>query len=185
MFLPMTLPSRLRRIFKPRSLRGQGSAQGAASPATIEGGRIRREEKRPMRVEDFLRDSARRLPGKTALVAGKRRLSFAELDVMSDRLAAALADRGIGRGDRVVVFMENSFEALVAILAVLKAGAAFSPINPSTKSDELAFILDNGAAAGIITQARLAGTAGAAMARAGSVQLVVLGGAGGAPAATS
>src|SRR3984893_5475086 len=136
-----------------------------------------------MRVEEFLRDSARRLPGKTALVTGKRRLSFAELDVMSDRLAAALANRGIRRGDRVVVLMENSFEAVVAILAVLKAGAAFSPINPSTKSDELAFILDNCDAAGIITQARLAGTAGAAVARAGSVKLVVLGGAGGAPAA--
>ena len=88
-----------------------------------------------MRVEDFLRDSARRLPAKTALVAGKRRLTFAELDVMSDRLAAALARRGIARGDRVVVFMENSFEAVVAIVAVLKAGAVFSPVNPSTKSD--------------------------------------------------
>jgi long-chain acyl-CoA synthetase len=137
-----------------------------------------------MRVEDFLRDSARRLPSKTALVAGKRRLSFAELDVMSDRLAAALADRGIGRGDRVVVFMENSFEAVVAIVAVLKAGAAFTPIDPSMKSDELAFILDNWAVAGIITQARLAGTTGAAVARAGSVKLVVLAGAGCAPAGT-
>src|SRR5258708_30999351 len=121
-----------------------------------------------MRVEDFLRDSARRMVGKTALVAGKRRVSFGELDVMSNRLAAALADRGIGRGDRVVVFMENSFEAVVAILAVLKAGAAFTPINPSTKSDELAFILDNCGVAGIITQARLAATTRAAGARAGA-----------------
>ena len=137
-----------------------------------------------MRVEDFLRDSARRLPGKTALVAGKRRLTFAELDVMSDRLAAALGNRGIARGDRVVVFMENSFEAVVAIFAVLKAGAVFSPVNPSTKSEKLGFILNNGRAAGIITQARLAGTAGAAVARADLVKLVVLAGGGSAPVAT-
>ena len=61
-----------------------------------------------MRVEDFLRDSARRLPGKTALVAGKRRLTFAELDVMSDRLAIALVQHEIARDDRVAVFMKNS-----------------------------------------------------------------------------
>ena len=108
-----------------------------------------------MRVEDFLRSSAKRLPGKTALVAGKRRLTFAELDVMSDRLAVALGQRGIARGDRVVVFMENSFEAVVAIIAVLKAGAVFSPVNPSTKSEKLAFILNNSRAAGIITQSTL------------------------------
>jgi acyl-CoA synthetase (AMP-forming)/AMP-acid ligase II len=136
-----------------------------------------------MRVEDFLRDSARRLPAKTALVAGKRRLTFADLDVMSDRLAAALARRGIARGDRVAVFMENSFEAVVAIVAVLKAGAVFSPVNPSTKSDKLSFILNNSRAAGIITQARFAGTAGVAVARSESVKLVVLAGGGTAPVA--
>ena len=101
-----------------------------------------------MRVEQFLRDSARRLPGKTALVAGQARLTFAELDVMSDRLAAALAARGIARGDRVVIFLDNCCEAVVAIFAVLKAGAVFSPVNPSTKADKLAFILNNCRAAG-------------------------------------
>jgi long-chain acyl-CoA synthetase len=136
-----------------------------------------------MRVEEFLTDSARRLPGKMAVVAGKRRLTFAELDVMSDRLAAALIKRGIGRSDRVVVFMDNSFEAVVAVFAILKAGAVFSPVNPSTKSDKLGFILENCRAAGVITQARLAGVTGAAVARSAWVKLVVLAGGGTAPAA--
>ena len=127
-----------------------------------------------MRVEQFLRDSAARLPTRTALIAGKRRLGFAEVDRMSDRLAAALVSRGIARGDRVVVFMENSWEAVVAIFAILKAGAVFSPVNPSTKADKLAFILNNCRAAGIVTQARLAGAAAAAIVEAASVHLVVL-----------
>ena len=129
-----------------------------------------------MRVEEFLRASAGRLPTKTALVAGKTRLTYAELDQMSDRLAGALASHGVARGDRVVIFMDNCFEAVVSIFAVLKAGAVFSPINPSTKPDKLAFVLNNCRASAIVTQARLAGVASAAMAEAPSVKLAVLAG---------
>src|SRR6185369_9708530 len=71
----------------------------------------------------------------------------------------------------------------VAVFAILKAGAVFSPVNPSTKSDKLGFILENCRAAGVITQARLAGTTGAAVARSEWVKLVVLAGGGTAPAA--
>lgn len=134
-----------------------------------------------MRVEQFLRDSAVRLPGKTALVAGKKRFTFADIDRMSDRLAGALVARGVQRGDRVVVFMENCWEAVVSIFAVLKAGAVFSPINPSTKADKLAFVLNNCRATGIITQARLATVTAKAMVEAPSVELVVLAGGDEAP----
>jgi long-chain acyl-CoA synthetase len=129
-----------------------------------------------MRVEQFLRDSAGRFGGKSALVVGDRRLSFADLDQNSDRLANALIQRGIRRGDRVVVFMDNCWEAVVGIFAVLKAGAVFSPINPSTKADKLAYVLNNCRATGILTQARLAPVAQAAMAQAPSVTLAVVAG---------
>ncbi len=107
-----------------------------------------------MRVERFLRDSAARFPGKTALVAGGRRLTYAELDALSDRLAAALARRGLTRGDRAIVFMENCWEAVVAIFAVQKAGGVFSPINPSTKADKLAYVINNCRATAVLTQER-------------------------------
>ena len=55
----------------------------------------------------------------------------------------ALAASGIARGDRVLVFMDNCWEAAVSIFAILKAGAVFSPINPSTKADKLAYIIGN------------------------------------------
>jgi long-chain acyl-CoA synthetase len=129
-----------------------------------------------MRVEHFLRESARRFPAKTALVAGGRRLTFAELDGESSDLAALLAGRGIARGDRVVVFMDNCWEAVVAIFAVLKAGAVFCPINPSTKADKLAYVIENCRARGVITQARLLPVLDDAREKASSVKLIVVAG---------
>lgn len=129
-----------------------------------------------MRVERFLGDSAKRFPDKVALVAGAERLTYAELDRRSDRLAAALARAGIARHDRVIVFMDNCWEAVVAIFAVLKAGAVFSPINPSTKADKLAYVLNNCRAAGIVTQSRLIGVAAEAAAKAPSVRVNVVAG---------
>ena len=135
-----------------------------------------------MRVEEFLRSSARRLPGKVALVAGKTRSSFKDLDLMSDRLATALAARGVKRGDRVVVFMDNSAEAVVAIFAALKTGAVFSPVNASTKADKLAYILNNCQATAVVTQHKLVAAAADAIAEAPSVKLTIVAGASGAPA---
>lgn len=108
-----------------------------------------------MRVERFLEDSARRFPDKTAIVAGDRRLSYAELDRAADRVASALASGGVVRGDRVVVFMDNCWQAVAAIFGTLKAGAVFSPVNPSTKAEKLSYILGNCRAAAIVTQGRI------------------------------
>ena len=116
------------------------------------------------------RDSARRFPDKTALVAGGRRLTFAELDRMADRLAAGLVANGLERGDRVVIFMDNAWEAVAAILAVLKAGGVFCPVNSSTKADKLAYVLGNCRAAALVTQDKLATTAAAAARAATSVR---------------
>jgi long-chain acyl-CoA synthetase len=129
-----------------------------------------------MRVERFLKDSAARFPEKTALVAGGRRYTFAELDALTDRVAAGLERLGVRRGERVVVFMDNAAEAVIAIFAILKAGAVFSPVNPSTKTDKLAYILNNCRAQAIITQAKVAETAREAMAAAPSVTIGVVAG---------
>ena len=129
-----------------------------------------------MRVEEFLRVSARRSPGKTALVAGKLRPTFTDVDIASDRLAATFVAKGVKRGDRVVVFMDNCVEAVVAIFATLKAGAVFSPVNASTKAEKLAYILNNCGAAALVTQHKLTGTAADALAEAASVKLTVVAG---------
>ena len=127
-----------------------------------------------MRVEDFLRTSASRFGDRIALVAGERRLTYRELDELSDRLASVLCARGVLRGDRVLVFMENGWEAAVSIFGILKAGAVFSVINPMTKADKLAFVMGDCRSAAIITQAKLAAVASAAMAKSGGVHLAIV-----------
>lgn len=127
-----------------------------------------------MRVEDFLRNSARQFRDKVALVAGERRFTFGDLDEASDRLAAVLSDRGVCRGDRVVVFMDNCWEAVVATFAVMKAGAVLCPINASTKAGKLAWLLGHCRASALILQDRLAASAAAALAEAHSVKLTVM-----------
>ena len=95
-----------------------------------------------MRVEHFLRNSAPAFRHKVALVAGEQSVSHlaTSMRLGSPRRRAALT-RGVARGDRVIVFMDNCWEAVVAIFAVMKAGAIFCPINPSTKADKLAWLL--------------------------------------------
>ncbi|MGH9331150.1 MAG: AMP-binding protein, partial [Vicinamibacterales bacterium] len=107
-----------------------------------------------MQVEAFLEDSARRFPDKIALICGDRRLTYAEIDDACDRLARGLLDAGVQRGDRVGIYLENSVEAVLSIFSVLKAGGVFVVINPTTKADKLAFILNNSRASALVTHVR-------------------------------
>ena len=126
-----------------------------------------------MRVEGFLRESLGRHPDKTALVAGPSRLSYRELAVRVRALACALRAQGVRPGDRVVVFLHNSAEAAVAVFAVLEAGAVLSVINPGTKADKLAYILNNCTAKALVTEPRLGATANAAKQFAPSVATTI------------
>ena len=107
-----------------------------------------------MLVHDFLQLSAERVPDKVALVCNRRRVTYAELDTLANRLAHGFASHGVARGDRVVVHLENSVEAVASIFAVLKAGAVCVPVNPKTKPVKLAYILNNCQAAALVTGAR-------------------------------
>lgn len=108
-----------------------------------------------MLVHDFLTNSATRLPEKVALVCDGRRLTYRDLDQMTSRLARALVEHGIRRGDRVAIFAPNSVEAVVGIFAALKAGGVFVVINHTTKQDKLTAILNNCRASAIIVDAQI------------------------------
>jgi len=130
-----------------------------------------------MRLERFLTDSARRFPNKVALVAGPSRLSFAELDERAGRIAAALAAAGVSRGDRIVIFADNGWEAVVSLFAAAKAGAVFSLVNPGMKADKLRYILTNCRAVALVTLARLLPVAAEAVEGAPSVMCCLVAGA--------
>ena len=129
-----------------------------------------------MRIEQLLSDSAARLGHKAAIVTGRAAHSYAELDRKSDRLAAALAGRGIKRGDHIATFLDTGFATVVAAFGVLKAGATLCPTDPATGCDALAGFLNQSRACGIVTEARLASRAATAMREAPAVKLVVLAG---------
>jgi long-chain acyl-CoA synthetase len=108
-----------------------------------------------MRIEQYLASNAARQGDKTALITARRRLPYGELDDLAGRMATSLTAGGVKRGDRVLVLMDNCWEAAVSIFAVLKAGATFSPINASTKADKLAYMIADCEPTAILTQARL------------------------------
>jgi amino acid adenylation domain-containing protein len=109
-----------------------------------------------MRIDDYLRSSHDTNGAKIALVAGQTRVSYGALSSLTDRLSAALQTKGVKPGDRVLVFMENSPEAAISFFAVWKAGGVVCPINASTKSGRLAFIIANCRPAAMIAQGKLA-----------------------------
>ncbi len=131
-----------------------------------------------MRLEEILTDRAQSTPERIALASGRTKLIYGELDAMSDRLASAFAGRGVGRTDRICVFMEDWCAAALATFAAVKAGAAASPVHLSATAEALAFNLGESRARAIVTEARLAGLAAQALRHVDSVTLVVLAGGG-------
>lgn len=127
-----------------------------------------------MLVQDFLQNSAARFPHKVALVCDGQRLTYAEIDAAANRLARALRDQGVRRGDRVVIFMPNAIEVVIAIFAILKAGGTFVVVNATTKRDKLTYILNNCRAVALVTSARSANLAAALKEAVPSLQFAVL-----------
>ena len=107
-----------------------------------------------MLVEQFLQDSAARVPDKTALVCGSRRLTYRELSEEVDRVAALMREFGIRRGDRVAIYLENSVETIVSIFAALKAGGVFILIHPTVKAPKVEYLLNNSRAVALICDER-------------------------------
>jgi long-chain acyl-CoA synthetase len=103
-----------------------------------------------MLVQDFLEQSALLRPNKVALVCAGQRLTYAQLDAMANQLANVLHDHSLARGLRVAIYLPNSVLAVVSVFAALKAGGVFVIINPTTKADKLAYILQDCGASTLI-----------------------------------
>jgi amino acid adenylation domain-containing protein len=112
-------------------------------------------------IIDLFRDQVTRSPDAEAIRFGDATLTYQQLDERSNQMAARLNSTGVGPGQIVVVFMEHSIEAVVAILGVLKSGAAYVPVDAATPEGRIAIILKDisngtdGRAPVVITQARL------------------------------
>ena len=99
---------------------------------------------------------AARTPERPAVVGASRSLTFADLDARANRLGHHLRSLGAGPERRVAVCLERSPDMVVAILGILKAGAAWVPVDPSHPADRLAFLLADAGASLVVTEQRLA-----------------------------
>ena len=97
-----------------------------------------------------------RVSGAVALTFGGRSWTYRELDEASSRLAHLLAARGVGPGERVALLLGRSAQAVVAILAVLKTGAAYVPLDPGQPDARIGFMLADAAPVAAVTTAGLA-----------------------------
>lgn len=106
-------------------------------------------------VAEFIEASAARSPDKVALVVGKTRFTYAALDTWASRIAHALRSKGVARGDRVLIFGDNSAEVAASIWGALKADAAFFVVNAQVKAEKLAYMIDDAGVAAVIADAAL------------------------------
>ncbi|KRD16238.1 MULTISPECIES: class I adenylate-forming enzyme family protein [unclassified Streptomyces] len=100
------------------------------------------------------RRSAAEVPDRTCLAYFDGRLSYREVDGLSDSVAGHLAARGLRPGDRVAVLLQNSPLFVLALLGAWKAGATVVPVNPMYKSGEVAHVLRDGDVTALICSDR-------------------------------
>ena len=101
-------------------------------------------------------EGAARHPARSAVSWRDIVLSYAELDEASTRLAHLLANAGIGPGTRVGLYLPKSYKAVIAIIATLKAGAAYVPVDPHAPASRAAYILRDCAVRVVVTTPELA-----------------------------
>ncbi len=106
-------------------------------------------------LHDSLLVAVQRTPDKTVAVVEGKSYSYRALRNSAARLAAELADSGLRRGDRVAIYLDNTWPCLVSIFGTLFAGGAFLVVNPQTKADKLEYILKDSGAKILITDGHL------------------------------
>ncbi|MEU3100296.1 amino acid adenylation domain-containing protein [Streptomyces griseoflavus] len=95
-------------------------------------------------------EQVRSTPDAPAVTDAERTLTYRELDDAAGRLAGLLTERGVTRGDLVAVVLPRGTDLIVALLAALKAGAGYVPVDPGHPADRIAYLLDDSAPAAVV-----------------------------------
>jgi long-chain acyl-CoA synthetase len=133
----------------------------------------------PLRLlHDGLVSSASRHPGaeKPAVIVEGRAYTYSQLLGSAQQLASSLHSRGLQRGDRVAIYMDNTWPCVVSIFATLMAGGVFLVINPQTKSDKLEFVLADSGARVLLTDAHLLNIFSPIVANLDDLQTIIMSG---------
>ncbi|MFB9601661.1 amino acid adenylation domain-containing protein [Streptomyces roseofulvus] len=108
-------------------------------------------------VHEVFEEQAARTPDATAVVFEGRGTAYGELNARANRLARHLTARGVRRGDTVGVLLERDTELVVAVLAVLKAGAGYTLLDPGLPAERVRAVASLAGTAHVVTAARFAG----------------------------
>jgi amino acid adenylation domain-containing protein len=117
------------------------------------------EYPRQATLQDLFAEQARRTPDAVALEIGEERISYAELEERSDRLATHLNRLGVGLESRVGLCARRSAALVTGMLGILKAGGAYVPLDPGYPAERLAFMAEDSALAALVVQETVAGEA--------------------------
>ena len=120
------------------------------------------EHDRTRCVHDWVRAVAERMPEALAVEAEDARLSYAALEQRANQLAHLLRAQGVGRGSLVGVCLDRTSFLPVALLGVLKAGAAYVPVDPSHPPERLSYTLLDAQVACVVTERRFTSAVAAA-----------------------
>ncbi len=110
---------------------------------------------RDQSIIDVFEQQVAARPEATALEFSGETMSYQMLNTFADQLADRIAALGVSRGDRVAVCIPRSFDLMATILAVLKVGAAYVPIDPQSPPERIAFVLRDANAKAIVTDSTL------------------------------
>lgn len=108
----------------------------------------------PYLIHHYLERSAESNPDHAAVVDGERTISYRSLHERAGRIASLLAQSGVGRGDRVGIYMTKSIDAVAAIYGTLRAGAVYVPLDPSAPPRRVGFIAGNCGIRHLVTERR-------------------------------
>ena len=133
------------------------AAESARIAAWSDGGAALTDTAPDELVHRWFERQVLRSPEAQALRLGGETLTYAALNTRANRLAHHLTGMGVAPGAVVAIAMERSIEMVVALLAVLKSGAAYMPVDPDYPRDRIAYMLDDSGVALLLTQSHLRG----------------------------
>ena len=108
-----------------------------------------------MGSEMCIRDRSGKTPDAVALIYEDQHLSYGDLASRSNQLARYLIERGVGPDDVVAILLDRSFEMIVAMLGVLKAGGAYLPLDPEYPAQRLSFMMGDSGSVFVISDGDL------------------------------
>jgi amino acid adenylation domain-containing protein len=125
-------------------------------------------------LQHFLANSSKRFPDREAVIFKDQKISYGELDKITDKLAGTMRRSGVERGDRVAIWMNKSIPSIISILGILKAGAVYIPLDPHSPLPRIAYIMENAGVRCLLASTKKAANLGSLQQRKGTPEVIIL-----------